>query len=57
MKLYKTAINYTVILITDKKIDKDATERLKEKMDDVIGSYHLVKTNGKIETISKEFNV
>lgn len=57
MKLYKTAINYTVILITEEKVDKDAANRLKEKMDDVIGTYHLVKTNGKIETISKEFNV
>lgn len=57
MKLYKTAINYTVICITDKKVDKEAMERLKSHIDEAVGTHRMVRTEGKIETISKEFIV
>jgi hypothetical protein len=57
MKLYKTAITYTVICITDKKVDKDFAERLKHNIDINIGTYNMVRTDGKVETISKEFIV
>ena len=57
MKLYKTAIIYTVVCITDKKVDKEHILLLKKNMDEVIGRQDMVRNDGKIETISKEFIV
>jgi hypothetical protein len=57
MKLYKTVITYELECITDKKLDKDTIERLKHNIDINIGSYNMVRTDGKIETVSKEIQV
>lgn len=56
MKLYKTAVTYTIICITDRKLDKEIIERLQHNIDINIGRHDMIRTEGKIETISKEFS-
>ena len=57
MKLYKTEITYTMSCVTENKVNKDFIDLLKHNIDINIGSYNMIKTDGKITANSKEIEV
>lgn len=57
MKVYKTSITYELFCLTERQLDKEQVERIKQNIQINLDMYNRLNSNGKLTVISKEIEV